>query len=63
VFEKSPALSCRAIARHPLRRSLAIARDDKKEGRDDKKEGRDDKKEGSELQSFLLVMERMRGIP
>jgi hypothetical protein len=31
-----------------MRRSLAIARDDKKEGRDDKKEGRDDKKEGWE---------------
>jgi hypothetical protein len=30
-----------------MRGSLAIARDDKKDGRDDKKDGRDDKKEGS----------------
>jgi hypothetical protein len=38
----------RRTPRNFMRRSLAIARDDKKEGRHDKKESRGDKKDGSE---------------
>jgi len=36
----------RGTPRNLMRGSLAIARDDKKDGRDDKKDGRDDKKDG-----------------
>jgi len=39
MFEKSPALPCRASARHPFQEIPRFTRDDKKEGRDDKKEG------------------------
>ena len=37
MFEKSPALSCRASARHPFQEIPRFTRDDKKEGRDDRK--------------------------